>query len=138
MIPKHLVLIAFVASLVTMLGCASSFETLPGDLILAHSPACQKLDGRRRTAGTVAATAIGLSVASSAMAAILAKDHPDTALKVSVGGVAAGGVAGGATWYETDAASTYKEMCPTTAPTPAQAPATPVAPPAAPTGVPAK
>lgn len=102
---------ALLAAVALVTGCAASFQTVPGDTNIAHSPACQKLDGRRRGAGTLAAAAIATGVASSAAAALLAKDHPDTALYFSVGGVFTGGIAGGATWYETDASATYREMC---------------------------
>ena len=119
--------------LLILTSCAASFQTVPGDSILAHSPACQKLDGRRRTAGTIAATAIATGVAASAAAAMLQHDHPDTALKFSLIAVGTGSIAGGATWYESDASSTYREMCPTTAP----AQTTPAAPAPA-TGAPAK
>ena len=116
--------------LLILTSCAASFQTVPGDSILAHSPACQKLDGRRRTAGTIAATAIATGVAASAAAAMLQHDHPDTALKFSLIAVGTGSIAGGATWYESDASSTYREMCPTTAvaapaATPAPAPGAP-------------
>ena len=114
--PQLAKLLGLLVSTGLLFGCASSFQTVPGDLILAHSPACQKLDGRRRTAGTLAATAIATGVAASASAAILQHDHPDTALKFSVIAVGTGSIAGGATWYEADAASTYREMCPITAP----------------------
>jgi hypothetical protein len=108
------------ACLLFACGCSASFQNIPGDTILAHSPACQKLDSRRRTAGTIAATAIASGVAASAAAAILQHDHPDTALKFSVIAVGTGAIAGGSTWYETDAASTYREMCPQTPGTPAK------------------
>jgi len=97
--------------LLVLTSCSASFQTIPGDINIAHSPACQKLDGRRRTAGTIAAAAIATGLASSAAAALLAKDHPETAMGVSVGGMFLGGVTAGATWYETDAAGTYRDIC---------------------------
>ena len=94
-----------------LLGCVGSFATVPGDTNIAHSPACQTLDSKRRTFGTIAATAIASGVAASAASALLQKDHPSDSLGFAVGGIVTGAISGGATWAQTDAAGTYRDMC---------------------------
>lgn len=92
-------------------GCVGSFRTLPGDTSLVHTSACQRLDQKHIIGGTVAQIGILGATALSGIAASVAKDHPDTAMKFGIGATASGALGAVGTYYSNSYASDYAAMC---------------------------
>ena len=92
-------------------SCVGSFQNVPGDNNPAHTSACMTLDSKHRTGGTVAAASIAAGVALASMSALEAKDHPNTAMYLSLGGIGTGIIGAGASYYTDSVFSDYQNLC---------------------------
>ena len=97
--------------LALLASCAGNFNNIPGDTNPAHSDYCLRTNQRHRVGGALAAGFTASATALAAAAAMIAKDHPNTALDLGVAGTLSGIGAGAMQYYAQDAFNTYQEMC---------------------------